>query len=109
VAALSGCSSIHIATLEAKDVLHLEVRQTRSQPHVSLGIAGIAFHSALVVNDPSIKTEGNELQVRIILSPTRQGGSAEFEFPIDIPDQVSTVVFGDARKVIWNRQGGVTR
>ena len=106
-ALLCGCSSSHVATLEAKDTMFFEVRQTRAQPHVLLVISGMAFHSALVVNDLSTRTVEDELQVRISLGPTRKGGSPQFEYSIDVPDQTTTVVFGDARKVIWTRQAGV--
>jgi hypothetical protein len=101
----AGCARI----LEAKEVTYFEVSQTRAQPHVVLSISGMGPGSALVVNEPSLKMEGEELQVRISLSRPRKDSSTNFEFPIDVPDQATTVVFGDARRVIWTRQGGVIR
>ena len=100
-----GCTTL----LEFKDVNFFELRQTQSNPIVSLEISGLAVHSSLAVERIVTKTEDRSLVVLVQLTPARSGLRGDFTYNFDVPESVDSVKFGTGRHVIWRRGVGPTK
>jgi hypothetical protein len=89
--------------LEAKDVQFLKVIEVNSSPAQVLRISGLAFHSSLAVDKVTANVDGNSLEVKVHLVPTRKGLTGNFTYEAAIPDSVDVVRFGNEKTVIWKR------
>jgi hypothetical protein len=89
--------------LEARDVQHLKVEETRSASGTRLRIQGLVFHSALGVERTATAIQGGRLEVLVHLALARPGVPGNLDLDLEIPDAVHAVVFGKAAVVVWRR------
>ena len=104
--ALSACvKGLILQPLEAQAVPGLEVESGHSGPVFGITVSGLCAHSALSVKTIEIKREGHVLQVLVWLTPIGgKGLSGSFSKWVPIPDDITSVVFGKKKAVIWPRQ-----
>ncbi len=101
-----SCAQGKNMILEAKDVQFFKAVELPTQPVVSLRLSGLAFHSALAVEQCTTITEGDSLVVLVHLVRARAGMSGNFECTCPIPPNINTVKFGNARTPVWARGRG---
>jgi hypothetical protein len=103
---MMSCAYGCIMLLEYKDVNFIKVRETQSEPVISLEISGLAMHSSLEVEKIKTKAEDKSLVVLVYLTLARNGLRGDFTYNFDIPDRVDSVVFGPDKHLIWKRGVG---
>lgn len=106
---LLGCSRFHDTILEADKVQFFKVEEVASSGARRLRLSGLAFYSALCVRKTDTFQSEKALVVIIHLGPAKGNCSGSFSFDVDVPDTVSEVQFGNARKVIWSDLRSVDR
>jgi hypothetical protein len=101
--AVSACAGGVPMNLEAKDVQFFKVIATSANSRTTLHLSGLAFHSALAVDQFMQTQDGDALRLTISLVPARPGLSGSFDYVVEVPTSTSIVTFGDERKIIWER------
>lgn len=101
---LALCSGM---VLEYEDV-HGFSYEVKERPGGSrLRIQGLAFHSALAVKELKTAVEGRTMFVKVLLVPAKTGLSGRFDYQLDVPNNVDSIVFGAQRYPIWKRKSAV--
>jgi hypothetical protein len=90
-------------TLERRDTASFAVTERDEAGRHRLEIEGLAMHSALVVERIEQAIEGDVMAIKVVLVLTRPHLSGSFDFVVDVPDSVNSVVFGEQRVEIWHR------
>lgn len=102
----SACAQESAMILELKDVQSFQIKQINSSP-VTIAFSGLAFHSALAVQDITTFQENDSMQVLVHLTPAKEGLTGTFSDAVKVPGSVNTVSFGKNKVVIWDRRIGV--
>jgi hypothetical protein len=89
--------------LKFSDVQFFKIRETKSDPTISLEVSGLAFHSAMAVKETKVITEGNTETVFVDLTPAKKGLSGSFVFEFSVPNNIDIVQFGPDKHLIWKR------
>lgn len=98
---LFGCS---LTVLEYKDVQGFSCVAEVGDSGTRIRLQGLAFHSALAVEELKTSVEGNTMAVQVFLTPAKNGLSGRFDYLIDIPDGIEQVVFGTRRHPVWTKR-----
>ncbi|MFZ6679323.1 hypothetical protein [Undibacterium sp. Tian12W] len=101
---LSACAGRDKMILESRDVQAFEVAEHLTAKSSSITISGLAFHSALAVQEVRTIPEGKALHVYVHLAPAHANSSGSFSSEIVIPATVETIYFGLEKTVIWQRK-----
>ena len=104
VIACLGTTSMRVLEFDDVQDFSIVVHQVDGVT-TSLEIAGLVFHSALVVDRMEANPEGATLRVRVFLAPVGRGKSGRFRFILQLPSDVDQVVFGDHAHLVWKRGG----
>lgn len=90
--------------LELKDVAGFKISETKNSDGLELEISGLAFHSSLAVQELITARRDGDLEVKVILTPTSKGRTGSFAYKLGVDGDVNRVLFGNERKVIWQRK-----
>jgi hypothetical protein len=96
----TGCKESSMV-LELDYVQDLQVNSNNKQD--KLNIKGLCFHSALAIDKITTERQEKRLVIKVHLAPARSGLSGSFNYDLDLPLDVTKVVFGNEEKVIWKR------
>ncbi|MGF1484932.1 MAG: hypothetical protein ACFBZ8_11275 [Opitutales bacterium] len=98
---LSSCNKKAPMILESDDVQDFRVVEEASSNSRYLSISGLAFHSSLAVSNMTTETTGKDLNIKIMLSPAKEGLSGRFSYRIILPRGIERVTFGEDGTLIW--------
>src|SRR5689334_8047119 len=91
---LWGCDKNMI--LELKDVQNFQLAEKRDVSEVQ--ISGLAFHSALAVDNLTTREDGQDLIVEVHLVRARKGLSGSFKYTVAVRPQTRRILFGKEAK-----------
>lgn len=104
---MSSCVEGREVVLEFKDVQFFKMEMAAETTVTPvLRLSGLAFHSSLAVSEITTTKEEESMVILVHLTPARAGLRGDFEYRLEIPMSVSTVSFGNERRVIWRRDVG---
>ena len=89
--------------LEADDVVWRGIEVRPTSQGADIRIAGLAFHSALVVQRVDWRETGDSILVLIYMAPTSPGKSGAFDLKFSAHHPVSRIIFGNKQKPIWSK------
>ncbi|HKS29786.1 MAG TPA: hypothetical protein VJS44_18325 [Pyrinomonadaceae bacterium] len=104
-----ACDYAGEVVLELKDVQNFKLTEERTPSSTTLCISGLAFHSSMAVKGINTARAGSDLEVRILLTPTRAGLTGNFNYKVTVDDDVKRVLFGRERALIWRRTSETPR
>jgi hypothetical protein len=100
----------NLMILEPKFALNFKVISEKKGNVFGVNISGLCGHSAFAVKNIEVKKDDLDPKVQIVfiyLAPSDAKLAGSFSKWIPIPDEISSVVFGSEKKVIWKRDSGV--
>lgn len=103
VAVTASCIAKNDMVLDYKDTQFFKIEELNKKIPYKLKISGLAFHSALAVNEIKTKVHGSLLTVYVQLVQAKPGLSGSFDYELVVPESVSEVRFGNSEFVIWTR------
>ena len=103
IALLSVSCATSGSVLRYEDVRFFDVEVVRAGPQPAINISGMMANGGLAVESIATQVAGNELVVLINLGVGGPGSPGQFKRYLDIPDGVTSVVFGTAKTVVWTR------
>lgn len=101
---LSSCAKNEVEILERSDVQEFKVEEVLNGSKVKLTIQGLAFHSAMVVDQISAPVQDRSINVTVSMVLTKQDKSGSFFYELEIPQNVNQVTFGKNKVTIWHRR-----
>jgi hypothetical protein len=93
-----GCATSRV--LEKKFVFNLKVSQIKKGNEEYLLVSGLCGHSACGVKEIIQKCVGDKIIVIVEVAP---GGNGNFETQVKLDKNISEVLFGEDKSVIWKR------
>lgn len=91
-------------TLEPKYALNLQALPQKKGNDFGIQIGGLCGHSAYAVKNIEVEKDGQVLTILVWLTPAKQGLTGSFSEWVPVSDEIMSVVFGKAKKVIWSRK-----
>lgn len=93
--------------LELKDVWGLKTAASVEDDGVChLRVSGLAFHSALVVEQVKVERQGDQARIRVALALAKEGRTGFFDADVPIASGLRSVVFGNEGSSVWTSADG---
>lgn len=94
-----GCPAV----AEAHDVKFTSIEERRTETGHVLHLEGLVFHSALAVEEVSVRSDGDALVVEVRLTPATAGRSGSFAADVPLSESTGRILFGTNRSPIWRK------
>lgn len=105
VASLTMCS-MQSASLEARYIQNLRVRETHGSTGTTLHVSGLCGHSSYVITKVETTKRGNAAILDIKISPAKdallqKGFTGNLSCAVTLPEDTEKVLLGSNRTEIW--------
>ena len=97
-------ASFFVNDLESKDVIGLSVTEKTTGNSCDVHIEGLVAHSAMAVNNTSIKINGSVVEVSVELALSKSDKSGKFDITVPIESKFTEVQFAKDQLVVWRRE-----